>query len=169
LLNGFIRPGRARRGPAHRGWGSRGPSRRRVRVRAHLQPSRCRTRHAPPTMHCDKSRPVPSPGRKVGGLLAFDDTAHIYAALTNKHQRCSSRSSSDHRKLGIRAKGRWCGDGRRHAATLAPAQCRHGDARGLEVSPSSLLQNELIQCQIGKRLAQPGVLELSCDQLRRPD
>jgi hypothetical protein len=26
-----------------------------------------------------------------------------------------------------------------------PAQCRHGDARGLEVSAGSLLQNELIQ------------------------
>ena len=25
------------------------------------------------------------------------------------------------------------------------AQCRHGDARGLEVSPGSLLQNELVQ------------------------
>jgi hypothetical protein len=32
--------------------------------------------------------------------------------------------------------------------------------RGLEVSPSSLLQNELIQRQIGNRLAQPAVLEL---------
>src|SRR5262249_10831674 len=38
---------------------------------------------------------------------------------------------------------------------LGPAQCRHGDARGLEVSPGSLLQNELIQRQIGNRLAQP--------------
>src|SRR5262249_24619723 len=34
------------------------------------------------------------------------------------------------------------------------------DARGLEVSPSSLLENELIQRQIGNRLAQPAVLEL---------
>src|SRR4029453_2593812 len=51
-------------------------------------------------------------------------------------------------------------DARRHAAALAPAQCRHGDARGLEVSPRSLLQNELIQRQIGNRLAQPAVLEL---------
>jgi hypothetical protein len=34
----------------------------------------------------------------------------------------------------------------------APAQYRHGDARGLEVSPSSLLQNELIQRQTGNRL-----------------
>src|SRR5262249_10170700 len=51
-------------------------------------------------------------------------------------------------------------DARRHAAALAPAQCRHGDARGLEVSPSSLLQNELIQRQIGNHLAQPAVLEL---------
>jgi hypothetical protein len=31
--------------------------------------------------------------------------------------------------------------------------------RHLEVSPSSLLQNELIQRQIGNRLAQPTVLE----------
>src|SRR6266536_3466578 len=51
-------------------------------------------------------------------------------------------------------------DARKHAAALGPAQCRHGDARGLEVSPSSLLQNELIQRQIGNRLAQPAVLEL---------
>src|SRR5262249_32705879 len=46
------------------------------------------------------------------------------------------------------------------AAALAPAQCRHGDARGLEVSPGSLLQNELVQRQIRDRLAQPAVLEL---------
>jgi hypothetical protein len=32
--------------------------------------------------------------------------------------------------------------------------------RGLEVSPSSLLQNELIQRQIRDRLAQPAVLKL---------
>src|SRR5215467_7639010 len=51
-------------------------------------------------------------------------------------------------------------DARRYAAALAPAQCRLGDARGLEVSPSSLLQNELIQRQIGNRLAQSAVLEL---------
>jgi hypothetical protein len=46
---------------------------------------------------------------------------------------------------------------RKRAAALGHAQCRHGDARGLEVSPSSLLQNELIQRQIGNRLAQPAV------------
>src|SRR5215468_4796495 len=34
------------------------------------------------------------------------------------------------------------------------------DARGLEVSPGGLLQNELVQRQIGNRLAQPAVLEL---------
>src|SRR5262249_49765801 len=51
-------------------------------------------------------------------------------------------------------------DARRHAAALGPAQCRHSDARGLEVSPSSLLQNQLIQRQIRNRLAQPAVLEL---------
>ena len=32
--------------------------------------------------------------------------------------------------------------------------------QALEVSPSSLLQNELIQRQIGNRPAQPAVLEL---------
>src|ERR1700756_965015 len=48
----------------------------------------------------------------------------------------------------------------RNAVALAPAQCRHGDARGLEVSPGSLLQNELVQRQIRDRLAQPAVLEL---------
>src|SRR5262249_38998401 len=46
------------------------------------------------------------------------------------------------------------------AAALAPAQCRHGDARGLEVSPGGLLKNELVQCQIRDRLAQSAVLEL---------
>src|SRR6202040_2343687 len=35
-----------------------------------------------------------------------------------------------------------------------------GDARGLEVSPGGLLQNELVQRQIGNRLAEPAVLEL---------
>src|SRR5215813_3234786 len=35
---------------------------------------------------------------------------------------------------------------------------------GLEVSPSGLLQNELIQRQIGNRLAQPAVLELKVHQ-----
>ena len=43
---------------------------------------------------------------------------------------------------------------------LGTCSCRDGDARGLKVSPSSLLQNELIQRQIGNRLAQPAVLEL---------
>src|SRR6185503_3200312 len=51
-------------------------------------------------------------------------------------------------------------DARKHAAALAPAQCRHGDARGLEVSPGGLLQNELVQRQIRDGLAQPAVLEL---------
>src|SRR5215813_15355148 len=51
-------------------------------------------------------------------------------------------------------------DARRHAAALGPAQCRNGDARGLEVSPSSLLQNELFQRQIGNRPAQPAIREL---------
>jgi len=50
-------------------------------------------------------------------------------------------------------------DARKHAAALAPARCRHGDARGLEVSPRGLLQNELVKRQIGDRLAQPAVLE----------
>src|SRR5262249_36469357 len=31
-------------------------------------------------------------------------------------------------------------DARRHAAALGPAQCRHGDARGLEVSPGAFLR-----------------------------
>src|SRR5262249_30993435 len=46
------------------------------------------------------------------------------------------------------------------SAALGPAQCRHGDARGLEVSPGGLLQNELVQRQIRDGLAQPPVLEL---------
>jgi hypothetical protein len=41
-------------------------------------------------------------------------------------------------------------DARRHADALSPAQCRHGDAWGLEISPGSLLQ-KLIQCQIRNR------------------
>src|SRR5215831_9422898 len=51
-------------------------------------------------------------------------------------------------------------DARRHAAGLAAARCTHGDARGLEVSPGGLLQNELVQRQIRDGLAQPAVLEL---------
>src|SRR5262245_65951901 len=47
----------------------------------------------------------------------------------------------------------------KHAAALAPAQCRRTDARGLDVSPRGLLQNELVQRQIGDRRAQPAVLE----------
>ena len=35
-------------------------------------------------------------------------------------------------------------DARRLEAWLAPAQCRSADARGLEVSPRGLLQNELV-------------------------
>ena len=55
---------------------------------------------------------------------------------------------------------------RRTGATLGDMQLRsdllmQGRRRaGLEVSPRSLLQNELIQRQIGNRLAQPAVLEL---------
>ena len=41
-----------------------------------------------------------------------------------------------------------------------PAQCRRGDARGLEVSPGSLLKDELVQRQIRDRFAQPAILEL---------
>src|SRR5262245_31701953 len=53
---------------------------------------------------------------------------------------------------------------RRTGAALGNMQLRshlrrHGDARGLEVSPRGLLQNELVQRQIGDRLAQPAVLE----------
>src|SRR5262249_45969934 len=51
-------------------------------------------------------------------------------------------------------------DARTHAAALGPAQCRHGDARGLEVSPGGLLQNELVQRQIRDCLAQPAILQL---------
>jgi hypothetical protein len=49
-------------------------------------------------------------------------------------------------------------DARRRAAALAPAQYRHGDARGLEVSPGGLLQNELVQHQ-KTCLAPPAVLK----------
>ena len=44
--------------------------------------------------------------------------------------------------------------------TCSCAQCRHGYAVGLRSSPGSLLQNELIQRQIGNSLGQSAVLEL---------
>ena len=54
---------------------------------------------------------------------------------------------------------------RRTGATLGHVQlrveharCRHGDARGLEVSPGGLLQDQLVQRQVRDRLAQPAVL-----------
>src|SRR5215207_10328112 len=40
------------------------------------------------------------------------------------------------------------------------ARCRPGDARGLEVSPGSLLQDQLIEGQVRNRSAQPRVLSL---------
>src|SRR3954452_5841248 len=53
------------------------------------------------------------------------------------------------------------------AVTAAPAtppttapRCRPGDARGLEVSPGCLLQDQLVQRQVGNRSAQPRVLSL---------
>jgi hypothetical protein len=67
----------------------------------------------------------------------------------------SSRPRGTLRCVAARAPNRR--DARRHAAALGPAQCRHGDARGLEVPPSRLLQNELIQREIGNCLAQPAV------------
>src|SRR5690606_36143756 len=42
---------------------------------------------------------------------------------------------------------------------------RHDDARGSEVSPSSLRQDQLVQCQIGNHLAKPFVLLLELLQL----
>src|SRR3954471_2256521 len=76
-----------------------------------------------------------------------------------------SRRSSSRPRGTLRCVERCCPSAaqarrRRRAAALAPAQSRHGDARGLEVSPSSLLQNELIQRQIRNRLTQSAVLEL---------
>src|SRR5690606_24575554 len=44
-------------------------------------------------------------------------------------------------------------------------RCRHGDARGSEVSPRSLRQDQLVQCQISHRLAKPFVLLLELLQL----
>src|SRR5262249_38657034 len=41
-----------------------------------------------------------------------------------------------------------------------PAHRRHFDERKIDVSAKGLLQNELVQRQIGNRLAQPAVLEL---------
>ena len=44
--------------------------------------------------------------------------------------------------------------------SLGPARYRRGDARGLEVSPGSLLQNELVQRQVRDRPAQTAILLL---------
>ena len=54
---------------------------------------------------------------------------------------------------------------RRHANDLGHAQCRLGGARGLEVSPGSLLQNELIKRQIGNSPAKSVVL---CLEILQP-
>src|SRR5690606_9199653 len=51
----------------------------------------------------------------------------------------------------------------RAAGPLTP--CGHGDARGSEVSPRSLRQDQLVQCQISHRLAKPFVLLLELLQL----
>src|SRR3954452_3837307 len=51
-------------------------------------------------------------------------------------------------------------DARTPATVRRRAQRRHGDARGLEVSPVRLLKNQLVQRQIGNRFAQPAILSL---------
>src|SRR6188768_1937520 len=51
-------------------------------------------------------------------------------------------------------------DARIHPAPGERARCRPGDARGLEVSPGCLLQDQLVQRQVGNRSAQPRVLSL---------
>src|SRR4051794_10801351 len=51
-------------------------------------------------------------------------------------------------------------DARIPATDRRRAQCRHGDARGLEVSPVRLLKNQLVQRQIGNRFTQPTILSL---------
>src|SRR5215208_3841275 len=51
-------------------------------------------------------------------------------------------------------------DARIHPAPGERARCRPGEARGLEVSPGCLLQNQLVQRQVGNRSAQPRVLSL---------
>src|SRR6516165_6338409 len=61
--------------------------------------------------------------------------------------RSSNRSTTD-ATLGNRATAR------------GPVQCRCGDARGLEVSPGSLLKYELVERQIRDRFAQSSILEL---------
>jgi hypothetical protein len=111
----------------------------------------------------EQSDRAPNPNEKPESCYVVDNRARI--ALRH-HARNSHREHAQHGD-GLR---RFCERCRGSAGlgTLI-VDPLHGDARGLEVSPSSLLQNELIQCQIGKRLAQPGVLELSCDQLRQPD
>src|SRR5215208_369272 len=51
-------------------------------------------------------------------------------------------------------------DARIHPAPGERARCRPGDARGLEVSLGCLLQDQLVQRQVGNRSAQPRVLSL---------
>src|SRR5262245_48665548 len=76
----------------------------------------------------------------------------------------SRPSSSDHAGFYVASSGAARAphrrDARKQATARGPAQCRRGDARGLEVSPGSLLKNELVQRQIRDRLAQTAVLEL---------
>ena len=51
-------------------------------------------------------------------------------------------------------------DARKHVVHIGHARCRHGDARGLEVSPGGLPENEFIQRQIRYRSSQSPVLGL---------
>lgn len=44
-------------------------------------------------------------------------------------------------------------------------RCRHDGAKGLEVSPRSLRQDQLVECQIGNRFAQALVLLLKLLEL----
>src|SRR5271169_113564 len=56
---------------------------------------------------------------------------------------------------------------RRSSNALGSARYRRGGARGLEVSPGSLLQNELVQRQVGHRPAEAAILLL--EFLQPPD
>src|ERR1051325_4804169 len=49
---------------------------------------------------------------------------------------------------------------RKPTARLERARCRRGDARGLVVSPGSLLQDQLVQRQVRDGTAKPAVLRL---------
>src|SRR5664280_1348253 len=76
-----------------------------------------------------------------------------------------SSSSSSRPRGTLRCVERCCpsaAQARRSETCMTSITCsiQRGGARGLEVSPGSLLQDEFVQCQVGDRPAQTGILRL---------